>query len=130
MAGNDAVCGQAGCCVWCRGDVAAEPARLGSLLSGHWQNRPTRCFGDLRSPVLIFPPSPAPHPISVLILSVSGCLKLFSRVGCQAGCGLKRKLLTHHWHVAHRESLQERWELWREAAGSSLELAEGWEPQE
>lgn len=98
--------------VWgARGDMAAAPVRLGSLVSGGWQSRLTKCSGDLRSPVLTFPPSSAPHPISVLCLSVSGCFKLFSRVGCQAGCGLKQKLLTHHKHVVNRESLQEQGEM-------------------
>lgn len=78
-----------------QGDVAAEPVWQSSLVSGCWQNRPAKCFGDLHSLVLIFPLSPEAHAISVLILPVSGCLKLFCRVGCQAGCGLKQELLTH-----------------------------------
>lgn len=112
MSGDDAGHDQGGCCVGCREDTAAAPVRLRSLVSGYWQSRLTQCSGDLHSPVLTFPPSSAPHPISVLFLSVSGCFKLFSRVGCQAGCGLKQKLLTYHKHVVNRESLQEQWEMW------------------
>lgn len=59
---DDTVHDQGGCCVACRGDVAAEPVRLGSLVSGCWQNK----AGDLCSPVLTFPPPSAPRPISSL----------------------------------------------------------------
>lgn len=80
MAGDDAVCDQedAVCdqddALWGAGRVCLQN-QLGWALCSQGAGRTAhQVFWGPPQPCAHFPPSSAPHPISVLILSVSGCL--------------------------------------------------------